>query len=69
MYIKVDYSLKRKGPNGHPDMPGEFAIYTKAHWWEKWIQGDTYASLDFAIRDAERLREAEKRLRDLPKYF
>lgn len=29
MYIKVDYSIKRKSPEGRPDMPGEFAIFTK----------------------------------------
>lgn len=29
MYIKVDYSEKRKSPEGYANMPGEYAIYTK----------------------------------------
>lgn len=66
MYIKVDYSEQRKSKCGRPNMPGEFAIYTKKHWWNKWEQGQTYASLEGAERDAKRLRETEVKL---PIYF
>lgn len=66
MYIKVDYSVKRKGPEGRPDMPGEFALYTKKHWWNKWEEMQTYASLEWAMNDARRLRNESNQV---PQYF
>ena len=32
MWVKVDYSTEAK-KNPKPNMPGEWAIYTKRHWW------------------------------------
>ena len=43
-----------------------FVIYTKKHFWGKWIPGQGYADYDWAVRDAERLRKLN---RNLPKYF
>lgn len=69
MYIKVDYSIKRKSPEGRPDMPGEFAIFTKKHWWNKWIEDQTYADLEWAKRDAQQMRDRIKKEKELPIYF
>ena len=57
MYIKVDYSEKRKSPEGYAGMPGEYAIYTKNHWWEKWKEGATFADIKWAISEAKKMRE------------
>jgi hypothetical protein len=43
-------------------MAGEYAIYTKNHWWSKWVERQTYADLELAKKDAEKLVE-------LPIYF
>lgn len=64
MYIKVDYSIERKSPQGYAYMPGEYAIYTKRHWWQRWKQESTFADLSYAIREAERMAKVK-----LPKYF
>lgn len=65
LYIKVDYSEECKR-TGKRNIPGEFVIYTKKHFWEKWIPGQGYADYDWAVRDAERLRKLNFKL---PKYF
>lgn len=56
MYVKVDYSVEAK-KNPRPNMAGEYAIYTKNHWWNRWIERKTYADLEWAERDAEKLVE------------
>jgi hypothetical protein len=61
MWVKVDYSTEAK-KNPKPNMPGEWAIYTKRHWWNKWIERSTYADVDWCTRDAKKLVE-------YPKYF
>lgn len=64
LYIKVDYSEEcKKGKRG---CPGEFVIYTKKHFWNKWIPYSSYASYDWAISDAKKLRLENRKL---PKYF
>lgn len=54
MYVKVDYSTEAK-KNPKPNMGGQYAIYTKRHWWNKWTERDTYADIDWCKRDAEKL--------------
>ena len=61
MYVKVDYSIEAK-KNPHPNMAGEYAVYSKKHWWSKWVERQTYADLELAKRCAEKLVE-------LPVYF
>ena len=66
MRIKVEYSpeVKRTGEHG---VPGEFVIYTKKHFWNKWIPGKRgYADYNWACNDAQRMRMRE---REIPKYF
>jgi hypothetical protein len=53
MYVKVDYSVEAK-KNPHPNMTGEYAIYTKNHWWNKWIERQTYADLELAKKKMQR---------------
>jgi len=40
--IKVDYSFKVKRTGVH-DCPGEFAVWVKRGWFEKWQEISTYA--------------------------
>ena len=61
MYVKVDYSTEAK-KNPRTNMAGQYAIYTKRHWWSKSIERGTYADLNLCIRDAQKLIE-------LPKYY
>ena len=65
LYIKVDYSEECKR-TGQRNIPGQFVIYTKNHFWKKWIPAFRYADYDSAVRDAEKLRKFN---RNLPKYF
>lgn len=66
MQIKVDYSIKRKSPDGRVGMPGEFAIYTREHWWNRWKEVQTFGDLNVAILMAEDMRLADNQL---PRYF
>lgn len=61
MWVKIDYSEEAK-KNYHPDMLGEWAIYTKRHWWNKWVERQTYADIKLCKIDAEKLAE-------YPKYY
>ena len=61
MWVKVDYSPEAK-KNPRVDMAGQYAIYTKKHWWNKWVERNTYADLELCIRDA-------KKLANFPKIF
>ena len=61
MWVKVDYSIEAKR-NPRPNMAGMWAIYTKRHWWNKWIERQTYADPFLCKRDAEELIE-------FPKYY
>ncbi len=61
MWVKVDYSTEAK-KNPRPNMGGEWAIYTKRHWWNRWIERKTYADVNWCEKDA---RELVK----YPKYF
>ena len=40
----------------------EWAVYTKRHWWNKWVERRTYVDLELAKSDAEKLVE-------LPVFF
>ena len=51
LYIKVDYSEECKR-TGKRNIPGQFVIYTKNHFWEKWIPGQGYADYKIAVIDA-----------------
>ena len=55
MYVKVDYLVEAK-KNPHPNMTGEYAIYTKNHWWNKWIERQTYADLELAKKRCRETR-------------
>lgn len=59
--IKIDYSIEAK-TNYRPNMSGEYAIYTKKHFWNKWKQRNTYADYKVACLEAERMKK-------IPKYF
>lgn len=59
--IKIDYSIEAK-TNYRPNMAGEYAIYTKKHFWNKWVQRNTYADYNVACLEAERMKK-------IPKYF
>lgn len=59
--IKIDYSIEAK-TNYRPNMAGEYAIYTRKHFWNKWKQRSTYADYNVACREAERMK-------NIPKYF
>lgn len=59
--IKIDYSIEAK-TNYRPNMAGEYAIYTKKHFWNKWKQRNTYADYKVACLEAERMKK-------IPKYF
>ena len=62
MQIKVDYSedCKEHGCDVYRPLP--YAIYTRKHWWNKWVQGSTYADLDYCKREAQSMKE-------LPIYY
>lgn len=61
MWVKVDYSTEAK-KNPCPNMAGEYAIYVRKHWWNKWVEKQTFADLIIAEIEAERLVK-------LPIYF
>jgi len=61
MWVKVDYSEEAK-KNPKPNMAGEWAIYTKRHWWNHWVERQTYASLDLCEKEAEKIVK-------FPKYY
>ena len=44
MYVKVDYSVEAK-KNPRPNMAGEYAVYTKKHWWNKWVERQNHAKV------------------------
>ena len=56
MWVKVDYSTAAK-KNPRPNMGGEWAVYTKRHWWNKWVERNTYADIKLCTREAEILVE------------
>ena len=56
MWVKVDYSSEAKR-NPRVNMAEQWAIYTKRHWWNKWIERSTYADVDWCTREAKKLVE------------
>ena len=54
MWVKVDYSIEAK-KNPRPNMCGQLAIYTKRHWWNKWIERDRFANVEWCTREAKKL--------------
>lgn len=54
MWVKVDYSTEAK-KKPRVNMGGEWAIYTKRHFWNKWVERNTYADVRLATIDAEKL--------------
>lgn len=65
LYIKVDYSeeCKKTGKRG---IPKEFAVYTRKHFWQKWIEASSFFTYEDAIGYAIELRRVN---RNFPKYF
>ena len=61
MWVKVDYSTEAK-KNPRLNMPGIWAIYTKRHWWNKWVERETFADVDWCTREAEKIVK-------YPKYY
>jgi hypothetical protein len=54
MWVKIDYSTQDK-KNFRTNTEGQYTVYTKKHWWNKWTERDTYADIDWCKRDAEKL--------------
>lgn len=54
MWVKVDYSTEAK-KSPRVNMGGEWAIYTKRHFWNKWVERNTYADVNLATIDAKKL--------------
>lgn len=52
MQIKVDYSIDCKQHGYDTSRPGCYAIYTRKHFWNSWIQGDTFADINWCKRTA-----------------
>lgn len=61
MWVKVDYSEEAK-KHPRPNMAGEWAVYTKRHWWNKWVERETFADAWNAEHQAEKLVK-------YPKYY
>lgn len=55
----IQQKLKK---NHRPYMAGEYAVYSKKHWWNKWVERRAYADLEVEKRYAEKLVE-------LPVFF
>lgn len=63
MYIKVDYSEDCKKNGFDVSRPGAYAIYTRKHFWNRWVQcGCGYSDLEWCKRDAKKMNE-------LPIYY
>ena len=62
MHIKVDYSEDCKAHGYDVSRPGTYAIYTRKHWWNKWVQVSTYADFNWCKMDAKKMAE-------LPIYY
>ena len=62
MHIKVDYSEDCKAHGGDVSRPGCYAIYTRKHWWNRWVQHSTYGDLEWCKFDARKIAE-------LPIYY
>ena len=63
MHIKVDYSEDCKAHGYDVSRGGTYAIYTRKHWWDKWVQyGGGYADLEWCKREAKGMAE-------LPIYY
>ena len=63
MHIKVDYSEDCKAHGCDVSRPGTYGIYTRKHWWNKWVQyGGGYADLEWCKREAKGMAE-------LPIYY
>ena len=54
MWVKVDYSTEAK-KKPRVNMGGEWAIYTKRHFWNKWVERNTYADSNLATIEAKKL--------------
>lgn len=65
MRIKVDYSLEYKRTGRH-NIPGEFAVYTKAGLFEPWVECSTFADYDWSCDEAKRIRKEHGKC---PRYF
>lgn len=54
MWVKVDFSIEAK-KNPRCKMSGQWAIYTKKHWWNKWVERDTFSDVELCTREAKKL--------------
>ena len=59
MWVKVDYSTEAK-KKPRPNMGGMWAIYTKRHWWNRWIERQTYADVNLCEKDARKILKYPK---------
>ena len=57
MHIKVDYSEDCKAHGCDVLRPGAYGIYTRKHWWNKWVQVSTFTDLEFCKIDAKKMAE------------
>lgn len=62
MQVKVDYSVDCKQHNYDTRRPDCFAIYARKHFWNSWVEIDTYSDFEWCKRNAKKMAE-------LPIYY
>lgn len=61
MWVKIDYSTQDK-KNFRTNTEGQYTVYIKKHWWNKWTKIAIYSDFAGCIQDTKRLVEP-------PKYY
>lgn len=44
-------------------MGGQWAIYVKRHWWNKWVERDTFADVDWCTREVDWPKSIKERMK------
>lgn len=67
MKIKIDYSPEVKSGKIVIGSPGDIAIYTRKHFWNRWkATPERFADIKFARLSAKQLRD---NIKQLPEYY
>lgn len=61
MWVKIDYLAKDK-KNFRINVEGQYIVYTKKHWWNKWTKITTYSDFAGCVQNTKKPIE-------LPKYY